>query len=80
MRNATDSDLGPRNITKMMIWDKYVIAGCSNGCIEVYDSDFLKFLYSFGVCEFSGVKNMKRIDNSLIVLEEKGLMSVAKLI
>jgi len=52
----------------MLIWDKYLIVGCSNGCIEVYDSDILKCLFSFGMCEFSGVKNMKMIDQSLLVL------------
>jgi hypothetical protein len=63
----------------MMIWDKYLIVGCSNGCIEVYDSDLLKCLYSYGMCEFSGVKNMKRLNNSLIVLEDKGLITSAML-
>lgn len=63
----------------MLIWDQYLIVGADNGCIEVYDSDLLQCLYSYGVCEFSGVKKMRRIGNSLIVLEEKGLMSAAKL-
>lgn len=64
----------------MLIWDKYIIVGCSNGCIEVYDSDLLKPVYSYGMCEFSGVKSMKRMNNSLIVLEDKGLISSARLI
>lgn len=50
MRNNSGCDYESRNITNMVIWDKYVIAGCSNGCIEVYDSDLLDCLYSFGVC------------------------------
>lgn len=66
-------------MTSMLIWDQYLIVGADNGCIEVYDSDLLQCLYSYGVCEFSGVKKMRRIGNSLIVLEEKGLMSAAKL-
>lgn len=53
----------------MLIWDQYIIVGADNGCIEVYDSDLLKCLYSYGVCEFSGVKKMRRMGNSLIVLE-----------
>ena len=53
----------------MLIWEQYLIVGAGNGCIEVYDSDLLKCLYSYGVCEFSGVKRMRRAGNSLIVLE-----------
>lgn len=56
MRNHPDCDYERRLIRKMVIWDKYVIVGCSIGCIEVYDSDLLRCLYGYGVCEFSGVK------------------------
>jgi hypothetical protein len=80
MRNNPQADFESRTLRKMLIWDKYIIVGASNGCIEIYDSDLLKCLYSYGMCEYSGVKAMKRLNNSLVVLEEKGLLSVAKLI
>ena len=28
-----------RCLTDMLIWNQYVVVGCSNGCIEVYNSD-----------------------------------------
>lgn len=34
-------------------------------------------MYAYGLCE-SGVKKMKKLDNSLIALEEKGIMTVAQ--
>jgi len=52
----------------MLVWEQYLIAGTDSGCIEVYDSDLLKCLYSFGVCEYSGVKRMHRMGGSLLVL------------
>ena len=40
----------------MLIWDQYVLLGCSNGCIEVYNSDLYTCCYSFGMGEYSGIK------------------------
>ena len=79
LRNNPSAEFESRKLTSMLIWDQYLIVGADNGCIEVYDSDLLQSLYSFGVCEFSAVKKMRRMGNSLVVLEEKGLMSAAKL-
>lgn len=64
----------------MLIWDQYVLLGCSNGCIEVYNSDLYTCCYSFGMGEYSGIKQILRVGDSLIGLEDNGDMEIAKMI
>jgi len=66
-------------MSNMLIWDNYLIVGCSNGCIEVYNSDTLKCSYGYGVCDRAGVKTMHRLKDSLIVLDQNGMFTSTKL-
>lgn len=38
---------------------KYLIVGCDNGCIEVYDTDTLECLYGFGLVKFGPIKDLE---------------------
>lgn len=38
---------------------KYLVVGCDNGCIEIYDTDTLECLYGFGLVKFGPIKNLE---------------------
>ena len=80
LKDNSDAHYESRSISKAIVFEKYVIAACSNGCIEVYDSDLLSCLYSCGVCEYSGVKAMRMFKGTLLVLEEGGSLNAVKLV
>ena len=65
-----------RELTDMLVWDQYLIAGGDNGCIEVYNSDTLECLFGYGLTE-KGVVSLKRVEESLIGLDQKGHISIA---
>lgn len=47
-----------RKICQALITGKYLILGCDNGCIEVYDIDTLECLYGFGLTKFGCIKEL----------------------
>jgi hypothetical protein len=38
-----------RELTSLLVWNQYAIAGCDNGGIEVYNSDTLECIYGYGL-------------------------------
>lgn len=47
-----------RSITHAKTMGKYLVVGCDNGCIEVYDTDTLECLYGFGLVKFGPIKDL----------------------
>lgn len=68
----------PRRLNDIITWHQYIVAGCDNGCIEVYNSDTFQCLYGYGLCESSGIRKLMSIDHSLLALEEKGILCLAQ--
>lgn len=48
-----------RKICQVKIMGKYLIVGCDNGCIQVYDTDTLECLYGFGLVKVGPIKNLE---------------------
>lgn len=48
-----------RKITCSVIMGKFLICGCSNGSIEVYDSDTLECCMGFGMCKYGPINKME---------------------
>jgi hypothetical protein len=48
-----------RKINQAKIIGKFLIIGCDNGCIEVYNTDTLECLYGFGLTKFGPMKNLE---------------------
>lgn len=47
-----------RKLCNSLIMGKYVVVGCDNGCIEVYDTDTLECLYAFGLTKYGPIKSL----------------------
>lgn len=69
-----------RSLNDMLIWDQYILLGCSNGCIEVYNSDTNKSMYSFGLGQYSGIKKLMQMNDNLISFKSNGTLEIAKMI
>lgn len=48
-----------RKISCTALMGRYLIIGCDNGCIEVYDTDKMECLYGFGLAKFGPIKNLE---------------------
>jgi hypothetical protein len=75
MLKCPEGEAQSRDLTDLLVWDQYAIAACDNGCVEVYSSDTFECLYGFGMCENSGISKLRRVDNMLVALEKKGILS-----
>jgi len=55
-------------LNDMLVEGKFIVVGCSNGCIEVYNTDTFECEYAFGLSEFSPIIKLGKVDNAIIGL------------
>lgn len=69
-----------RKLSTALVMAKYIVVGCDNGSIEVYDTDTLECLYGFGLTKFGPIKSLhSNLDNNYIAaLDAEGTVYMAK--
>ena len=78
MRNITSVKIV--GMAVFMVEGKYVIVGCENGCIEVYDTDTLECLYGFGLTKFGPIVKLEvnEPNKSIFGLDSEGDVYMAR--